>query len=172
MNVDYQSFPSSVTPRRGRSSLWAQPILHDEQREFFIPLARAVFITSETSSSHHRSHRFSFRAFALHPLGCALCHPALRAPLTRLPSSPRLRRDKSGFVCVMCYISRGQAPCLPYFTPCGVLTFAALYARNSYIHGGLFTPRAQEPRQGRHIIGRGASPCMREQNEPEPRQPR
>ena len=45
-------------------------------------------------------------------IGGALCHPALRAPLARLPSSPRLRRDKSPASCGAAYNSQGACPLL------------------------------------------------------------
>ena len=38
------SFPSPITPRKGRSSPWAQPILHNEQREFFSPSEPPFFV--------------------------------------------------------------------------------------------------------------------------------
>ncbi|MBR1978092.1 MAG: hypothetical protein IJ985_01140 [Akkermansia sp.] len=59
--------PLPVTPRKGRSSLWAQPILHyerkrvlhsarrsglhDEQREFFISIGATVFRSGRSPST-------------------------------------------------------------------------------------------------------------------------
>ncbi len=84
-------------------------ILHDEQREFFIPLAGAVFITSETSSSSPSEPPFFVPGVRPPPLGIRFMSPCAPRTASRLP----------GFACVMCYMYRGQAPCLLYAAPAG-----------------------------------------------------
>ena len=94
-----------------------QGVLHHGRSPFFIPLARAVFMTGrKTCSSSSLSCRSAQHGggisprSGLSPLRYGLCHPALRAPLARLPSSPRLRRDKVGVQIRFFVDNQGASP--------------------------------------------------------------
>ena len=91
------NFPPSVTPARAFFIMGDSPFFTTSASEFFIPLARAVFMTSETSPSPPRA--IPMPRF-MSPACCA-------RPLARLP----------GFAYIVGYVPRGQAPCLLYAAP-------------------------------------------------------
>ena len=127
--------PSPLRPA-GRSSSWAQPILHDEQREFFIPLVGAVFITSETSSSSPSEPPFFVPGVCPPPLGIRFMSPCAAHARWRgfrlRQGSAETSRGSGSF----CSPIQGASPLSTLYRPCrdSLLAAAAHAAEISLNH--------------------------------------
>ena len=85
----------------------------------------------------------------LSPLRYGLCHPALRAPLTRLRGS-----DSS------CVTYPGGKPPVYRISPLAGFSHSPRFMRGIHIHTGRIRPANSRVPEGHHIVDRGLDPWL------------